>query len=300
MNYEKTLNLIRLRRQNDLIAASAAYSKALDDDEKLAALDSAYRVAVLSDLKSGSSDKGEQAKRAINEYIKKIGKTQTFYPAPHCAACGDTGFVQGRLCDCVKNEAFKDSVCFEVHDFGQIDYSLFDQKDGERFRKVASDLKTVFEDKFPFSKKKIFSLLGKSGTGKTYLASCCVGAVLKKGMSATFVTAFRFVSDVAAYHTTFTPDREALIRPYLDCDLLAIDDLGTEAVYKNVTLEYLYLVVNERQLAGKHTLITSNLNIDQLAARYGERIASRILDKKTCYAVEFDGKDVRAHSVNKG
>ena len=87
--------------------------------------------------------------------------------------------------------------------------------------------------------------------------------------------------------------------PYLDCDLLAIDDLGTEAIYKNVTLEYLYMVINERQIAGKHTLITSNLSVNRLAERYGERIASRILDKKTCYAAEFSGKDIRAYEIGK-
>lgn len=297
MNYEKTLNFIRSRRESDLIAASEAYYRLLASDERLAALDAAYRKAVLSDVKGETDGAGDRAKRALDEYIDASGLKKIVRPAPHCAKCGDTGFTGGKMCECVKAMSFDDYVAFPLHDFSEIDYSLFDQKDGAVFMKVASDLKTVFADKFPLSKKKIFSLLGKSGTGKTFLASCCVDAVLKKGYSATFVTAFKFVSDASAYHTTFTPDRRSLIAPYLDCDLLVIDDLGTEAVYKNVTLEYLYLVINERQIAGRHTLFTSNLDVDRLAARYGERIASRMLDKKTCYAAEFSGKDLRACEV---
>ena len=267
-------------------------------DKTLSEFDERYRRAVLDDIKSGTDEKSKKAKHELLGEIKRLGLYEKFYPAPHCGKCGDTGFVGGKICDCVKALSFNsDMVVFPLHDFSQIDYSLFEQRDGAIFKKTATDMKIVFADKFPDTKKKIFSFLGGSGTGKTFLASCCVDAVLKKGLSAVFVTAFRFVSDMTKYHTTFSDERDSFIRPYLDCDLLAIDDLGTEAIYKNVTVEYLYLAINERQIAGRHTLITSNLSINQLAARYGERIASRILDKKTCYAAEFSGSDIRAYGI---
>lgn len=199
-----------------------------------------------------------------------------------------------KICDCALSlSTSSDFISFPLHDFKDIDYSLFSQHDAARFRKTAGDFEIIFGEKFPDTKKRIFSLLGKSGTGKTFLASCAASAVVKKGYSAVFVTAFKFVSDAAKYHTTFDDTRDGFLQPYLDCDLMIIDDLGTEAVYKNITLEYLYLVINERQLAGKHTMITSNLSMDRLGERYGERIASRLLDKKTCYAAQFDGDDIR-------
>ena len=300
MNYDRALNFIKTRREQDLIEAHREYMSRLGVDETLSEFDERYRRAVLEDVKSGTDEKGKKAKRELIAEIKRLGLYEKFYPDPHCDKCGDTGFVGGKICDCVKALSFNsDMVAFPLHDFSQIDYSLFGERDGAVFKKTASDMKIVFADKFPNTKKKIFSFLGSSGTGKTFLASCCVDAVLKKGLSAVFVTAFRFVSDMTKYHTTFSDERDSFIRPYLDCDLLAIDDLGTEAVYKNVTVEYLYLVINERQIAGKHTLITSNLSINRLAERYGERIASRILDKKTCYAAEFSGKDVRACEIGK-
>lgn len=188
----------------------------------------------------------------------------------------------------------KDMIAFKLHDFDDIDYGLFTPDAARQFRKTAENYRIIFCDKFPDTKKRIFTLMGKSGTGKTFLASCAASAVLKKGCSVVFVTAFRFVSDACRYHTTFDDTRDGFLRPYLDCDLMIIDDLGTEAVYKNITLEYLYLVINERQLEGKHSIFTTNLHVDALRARYGERISSRLMDKKTCYATEFDGGDIRS------
>ncbi len=79
----------------------------------------------------------------------------------------------------------------------------------------------------------------------------------------------------------------------LDCDVLVIDDLGTESTLKNVTKEYLYTVINERWLHGKTTVITTNLTPAELMNRYGESIASRILDKNKAIALLLDTKNTR-------
>ena len=294
MNYAQAVNFIKQRRQNDLIRAEYAYSEALERFPSLKKADENYRAAVVRSLKSGGEGQAPDEKRALDEEIGRLGLQNTLFPAPHCSKCGDTGYCGGKICDCALSlSTSSDFISFPLHDFKDIDYSLFSQHDAARFRKAAGDFEIIFGEKFPDTKKRIFSLLGKSGTGKTFLASCAASAVVKKGYSAVFVTAFKFVSDAAKYHTTFDDTRDGFLQPYLDCDLMIIDDLGTEAVYKNITLEYLYLVINERQLAGKHTMITSNLSMDRLGERYGDRIASRLLDKKTCYAAQFDGDDIR-------
>ena len=116
---------------------------------------------------------------------------------------------------------------------------------------------------------------------------------MQKGYTAAIMTAFGFVENMRAYHTTFDDSKESYLSPVLDCDLLVIDDLGTESILKNITLEYLYLVLNERMISGKHTLVTTNLTPNDLASRYGERTASRLFDKRVAYAVPFPDEDLR-------
>ena len=295
MNYNQAINLIRQRRQAQLVRAENAYMKALDEYPALKDADRRYREAVLHQLHGDSHGDVKKAERQLSDVIASLGLKEVFAPPPHCKKCGDSGYVNGKICDCVLSMATaKDMIAFKLHDFDDIDYGLFTPDAARQFRKTAENYRIIFCDKFPDTKKRIFTLMGKSGTGKTFLASCAASAVLKKGCSVVFVTAFRFVSDACRYHTTFDDTRDGFLRPYLDCDLMIIDDLGTEAVYKNITLEYLYLVINERQLEGKHSIFTTNLHVDAQRARYGERISSRLMDKKTCYATEFDGGDIRS------
>ncbi len=299
MNYKQAINFIQQRRKNQLIAAENAYFDALDKFPELKAADEEYRKETLAALKSGNTEKAQRAKNEISKVLKKLDLLRTVNPVPYCSKCGDKGFINGGYCDCVRALTIgNDLISFPLHDFDDIDYNLFSETESNKFMKVANDLKTVFDKKFPESKKRIFSLLGNSGTGKTYLASCCVNAVLKRGYTPVFITAFEFLSRTAKYHTTFDETRDEYIQPLLDCDLLAIDDLGTEAVYKNITLEYLYLVINERQIRGRHTMITSNLSLNELQKRYGAHITSRLLDDKTCYTHEFNGQDIRKKDIS--
>ena len=251
MNYNQAINLIRQRRQAQLVRAENAYMKALDEYPALKDADRRYREAVLHQLHGDSHGDVKKAERQLSGVIASLGLKEVFAPPPHCKKCGDSGYVNGKICDCVLSMATaKDMIAFKLHDFDDIDYGLFTPDAARQFRKPAENYRIIFCDKFPDTKKRIFTLMGKSGTGKTFLASCAASAVLKKGCSVVFVTAFRFVSDACRYHTTFDDTRDGFLRPYLDCDLMIIDDLGTEAVYKNITLEYLYLVINERQLEG--------------------------------------------------
>ena len=79
----------------------------------------------------------------------------------------------------------------------------------------------------------------------------------------------------------------------LECDLLIIDDLGTEPIIKNITQENIYNILNERLLHGRAFIITTNLSPAGLIQKYDQRIASRILSKDTSVLIEFKGKDLR-------
>ena len=114
-----------------------------------------------------------------------------------------------------------------------------------------------------------------------------------RGFSVAFMTAFGFNDACRRYHISFDASRSDALDALIAADLLVIDDLGTESILRNVTLEYLYTVISERMNAGRHTLITTNLSPAALADRYGERIVSRLFDGRVCLSVALTGKDLR-------
>ena len=79
----------------------------------------------------------------------------------------------------------------------------------------------------------------------------------------------------------------------IDAPLLLIDDLGTEPMMRNITVEYLFTLLNERIASKRHTVVATNLTPVQLKERYGERVSSRLLDRTRCRAVQLKGKDLR-------
>ena len=82
--------------------------------------------------------------------------------------------------------------------------------------------------------------------------------------------------------------------------ILVIDDLGTEPMLRNITVEYLFTLLNERCAAGRATLIATNLSPAELKERYGERVASRLLDRSRCVTVRMAGADLRQGKLRNG
>ena len=97
-----------------------------------------------------------------------------------------------------------------------------------------------------------------------------------------------------SYHTTNgNEQKNAYLNALIDPDCLIIDDLGTEPMLKNVTKEYLYLILSERSRDDKMTIITTNLTPNELLARYNERIFSRLFNKREGFAAQISGTDLR-------
>ena len=91
-----------------------------------------------------------------------------------------------------------------------------------------------------------------------------------------------------------------LAQTFPDFELLLIDDLGTEPLMNNVTVTQLFNLLNERQMSGRHTVLSTNLSMNELLERYTERVTSRLLDKGACLRVGFVGGDVRRERRRKG
>ena len=132
---------------------------------------------------------------------------------------------------------------------------------------------------------------GATGLGKTMLSACIARQVADQGYSVVYETAIRLFSDFEA--EKFGADSEenrGLTRKYLQCDLLIIDDLGTEMTTQ-FTVSALYHIVNTRMMDGNSTIISTNLQPEAIERRYSPQIASRI--EGTYQLIKFVGNDIR-------
>ncbi len=230
--------------------------------------------------------------------LKNKMSSADLLPKYKCKHCKDTGFLNGEYCSCFKQE-YVDAIMYNsninVKAFTSLeDYKIdiFEDASKAEVKKLKEKLVT-YTHKFPNTKVKNITLMGKTGVGKSFLSQAVAKSIINKGYTAFYTTAFNFNNELLKYHTTFSEDKASIIASYLEADLLIIDDLGTEPIFRNVTLEYLVLILNERLNKGKHTFVTTNLDLNHFVDRYGERIFSRLFNKANSLTINMKGKDLR-------
>ncbi len=228
----------------------------------------------------------EEFETVLNDY----GLTfDDLLPKYSCKFCSDSGKYNDKWCVCVKDELTKQlsmncSSLDTLHTFDDCDKSIMTDEDIK-----TCDLLKTWCGKFPDVKKTNITLMGCSGSGKTFLLQCVANALIKKQVVVSFVTAFNLNEDARLYHCGSSYD----FMDYLKADVLIIDDLGTEPIFKNVTVEYLYNLINSRQMKKLPTLISTNLNLKQIVERYEERIFSRLVDQRLSLSIQLPSTDKR-------
>lgn len=226
------------------------------------------------------------------------------YESPICATCGGSGYVGSNMCSCLmelcRQEQKKELTCLLGN--GRENFESFrleyypDEYDGELGvsprRLMTSNLNICRKFATNFG-QETGSLLftGPTGLGKTFLSACIARQVADRRFSVVYETAIRIFSDFEAEKFSRQQDNTGdLSRKYLECDLLIIDDLGTEMTTQ-FTISALYHIINTRMMENRPTIISTNLSDEMLAQRYSAPIASRITG---CYRViKFVGNDIR-------
>lgn len=228
---------------------------------------------------------------SVNEQMNRLLysmnlNSEMLIPKYSCIKCSDLGYINGKKCKCLK-KLITEIILNVVKIDPECNFSNATNVT-ELNEKIYNKCKNI-------TMQSSFNILlcGKVGTGKSYLAQCITNQLIYEGKDIIFTSAFNFNSDMLNVHKSSS---EEILPKYLDCDLLVIDDLGTEPVYKNVTLEYLFNVISERQRNNLSTLITTNLTLIQIKERYSDRIFSRLTDRRHCLVFELTGKD-RRHDV---
>lgn len=244
-------------------------------------------------------DRGLALKEEYNRLLAENHFTEAdVTPQYQCKLCRDTGFVDGRMCSCLKNLQRRlaydklsmsvplDSCTFESF---SLDYYKEDEKTLRQMEKVFRACQNYGEKFRTDSPSLLFK--GGTGLGKTHLSLAIAGKAIEKGFGVIYGSAQTFA--VALERERFDrdlPEDGDTNSQLIECDLLILDDLGTEfsSSYVNAAL---YNVVNSRMLANKPTIISTNLSLKELEERYSQRFASRV----TGYygKLEFVGRDVR-------
>ncbi len=221
-------------------------------------------------------------------------------PTPICSDCGGSGYVGAVMCECLRElcrqEQKKElsSLLGGKENFDQfrLDYypTEVDPAFGVSPRSLMQNTFQSCRDYAASFSRRSPSLLftGAPGLGKTFLSACIARKVADSGFSVVYDTVTTLFGDFEA--TKFGGCQEDRTRKYLACDLLIIDDLGTEMTTQ-FTQSALYQVVNTRLMEGRPTIISTNLVSEDLKRRYPGPIASRLLGTyNICY---FLGNDIR-------
>lgn len=280
-----------------------------DEDIKVLFVDCKKLIVDIAKLEVDKKDSSELRKRynSNRELIAKLLKEKGFKKEdlkPHysCSICKDTGYVDGKECKCLKLAISQELIKLsgvDIRNFATFnnDFSCFEDNADEM--KCIYDKMKKFLSEIEKTNIDTILLVGDTGVGKTHLMECMTTYALNNGILTKYTTAFNFNHDMLRYHCSGLEEKEDLMEPYLSSEILFIDDLGSENKIKNVTNEYLYLVLNERMLHHKKTVISTNLNLEQIQDVYGERIFSRLMHKKQSLKIKVSGKDLRIKSTKK-
>ena len=218
-----------------------------------------------------------------------------------CEKCGDTGYIDGKMCECMKRELVM--AGYESSGLGRLiakqsfdNFSLdYYKTGGANYQSMEHSFLSLrsFANNFSSDTYKNFLLVGGTGLGKTHLSTSVAKTVIERGYDVLYVCAIDMFAD---FEQKQFGNGEDNTRRYFDCDLLIIDDLGTELT-NQFTVSCLYNVINSRINSAKSTFINTNLSRKEIETKYAERITSRLFGEY--YPLVFTGVDVRKQKMMK-
>lgn len=297
----------KLKHDRAVEVADNNLARAMENDDfrritkELSSLN--FDVVLKQTKKQDASDELQKIKLLEKERaatLKRMGMRESdFLPHFDCETCNDTGVLSGKFCDCFKKRYYE-TLCdylgigqIRSLSFSDVDFSKV--KDAKQRKKLESNYKLFkkYCDKYPSVKYKNALIMGGTGVGKSYLMYAVANEFMKNGFSVLYVSAIKLNSLMLSYHTSFVSERDVYLADVIDCDLLIIDDLGSEQKIKNVTDEYLLKILDEREKADKPVFVTTNLNEEQLKNSYNERVFSRLFNVNKTIISNIDGNDLR-------
>ena len=239
------------------------------------------------------------------QLMEKYGFPSDYLIPPYdCPDCKDTGYINNQRCHCLKQAAidliYTQSNLKEIlekENFQHFSTAYYSDtiKDPATGASALTLAQAAFHDSQSFIQnfdqefRNLF-FYGDTGVGKTFLSNCIARELMDSGHSVIYFTAFQLFDLLEKSKFGKDPDAAEHQQNIFNCDLLIIDDLGTE-LPNSFTVSQLFLCLNERLLRKKSTIISTNLGINQMINTYSERTFSRIFSQYTLF--HLLGEDIR-------
>jgi len=261
------------------------------------------------DGKPSAADLPEQMERVsarIRLALRENGYPENYLaPVRDCPYCGDTGYVGEpvrQMCECMK-KAYQTKLRTAIGLPGE-GRETFEQYDETRFpaermkdktysqRQLNAAVRGVCEqwaDTWPNQQPRDLLLSGPSGTGKTWFLHAMAARLIERDCRVLLISAYAFLEIARDSYL----ERDGGLEELIETPVLMIDDLGSEPLMKNITVEQLFRLINERQVRNLATVISTNLSVQKLRERYTERTVSRITDPRTSNVLLLSGQDLR-------
>lgn len=223
-----------------------------------------------------------------------------------CPLCGDTGFVDCKMCSCMKKKLMDAEMessglarllRIQTFESFSLNYYMQNAANLEHMKQVLSFMKQ-YAARFTPGESGNVVMFGGTGLGKTHLSSAAAGVVIGRGFGVYYTAAVGMIGDFEHErfgNTTAGASRAGTDR-YYECDLLIIDDVGTE-VTNQFTQSVMYDVINTRLNRKQSTIISTNLLPEEFRSRYSDRLTSRILGEYN--VLTFVGTDVRQQKLRR-
>ena len=296
-------------RRLAIVYASAPMVRALDakiretmSDLIVAAL-SPNSDRLIEDIRIQNLELQEERRREL----LSAGFEDNYLDDDHlCPKCSDAGYIGTEICPCLM-ELYKEEQKKSLSSLLKLGDETFDSFDLSYYSDITApgsgmsprrSMEIIYETCVEYARKfseKSTNLFfnGPTGLGKTFLSACIARVVSDNGHSVVYDTASSFFSvfeEVRFYRSDDMEESHNEAKRYLHCDLLILDDLGTEMT-NTFTISTLYELINTRLISGKKTIASSNLTIDELRLRYSDPIMSRIEGEYEI--LTFRGEDIR-------
>ena len=278
-----------------------------DLDRQIASVGSRVMAAA---LRGGDVNGAVETMREENRALRKKRAellAQNGYPADYtdiryrCEACGDTGFIGTKMCRCMREElvlaGYESSGIGRLMQTQNFDSFTLDYYPSADRQGMEANLRTLREFAVHFDTRRgeNYLLIGGTGLGKTHLSTSVARLVIDGGFDVVYDTAQGVFSAFEA--AQFGRETDAGEEKYLRCELLIMDDLGTELT-NNFTVSCLYNIINTRLNNNLSTIINTNLTHSELRARYADRITSRLFGEFR--PLMFTGNDIRREKLKRG
>ena len=308
-NYQKVKNEIENRRQTAIREAEERNFEVAAKSEDIRLIDRELRGTGLLLFKTACSggdiapirERNKLLLASRSESLKKLGLPEDYTePKYTCPTCSDTGFVGTKMCSCFREMLITENIkssgmgtLIEKQSFENFNLDWYRGNDDAYARMKANyEMAKSFAESFSSSKGETLLFFGKTGTGKTHLSTSIAKKVIESGFEVLYDSAQNIISafETDRFKSGYGP-YEPKADKYMECDLLILDDLGTEFA-NQFTLSCIYNLLNTRQNKGLSTVISTNLSYDELSRKYEDRIFSRIVGSQSRVLL-FVGKDHR-------